>query len=280
MIGVRDNFPGRGVSNQLTMDATREELESQEMASAGVTARAIWLLGVQVLALLVLVVMLAWAGGAYDALPTADGGTAWSQALRQLVAFVFQPQRLAAPATVPQQLLMLLTAVLLAIAVIPPLRRGAWAGMFCGITLAVACQLAAGVTFSLGDPGDVGLAASYVPVAAPLVVGAAVAAALWGLLARARLIGTARFGLAALAGGVLLLLGFLILVGLINGPAFHALYAPIKPYQIAEMLAVLTLYPAALWLGSTGVRTTGGLRILPLGMVIVLTGFLTYWHVR
>lgn len=263
------------------MSVTVEEQEIQELAVEGTSARIIWIIGVQMLALAVFGVLLAWAGGSYDTLPALESGRVWPQVWQQALTFLVQPHLQGGLPRVHLQLLAVLAMLLLVVSLVPALRRGPVCGILCGITLAVACSLAAGVTFNLGDADDLRYTLSSIPVAAPVMLAVALLAALWGLLSRARLVGSARFGLAAFAAAGLLLVLFLGLVILINRTApFTALYKPIKVTPIAELLSALLLYPAALWLGSTGLRPAIGVRFLPFGLAaaIGLYFVISYHH--
>lgn len=236
--------------------------EKEGSASAVTRAQAVWLLAVQVAALALLVLALFWAGAESDSanryIPPLS-----LHAGQQLL----QPLKL---------LLLLLAAGHLIVAVIPALRRGPVSGIWGGITLATACWLTARVTFLVVDKD--GFCNPTEPIVAAIVPPAAVALAIWGMIARARLIDASRLGAAALAGGLLLAffsVGFYLLIT--YSPAFRNLYS-IEIHQLDIMLASIALYSSALWLGSAGLRPEGGWRVQPLGMALIAGIFFACWR--
>lgn len=182
-----------------------------------------------------------------------------------------------APPTPQRHLLALLALALLVVTLVPRWRRGQIAGILGGVTCALACWLSAAHTFTLDDPGDLGLIAGYVPVMAPIAAGAALALTVWGAFARGGLRDDARFGVAALAGSTLVAVSGIALYLLINTvPMFSALYA-IDAYQLAALLAAAVLYGSTIWLGSIGIRATARGHFLPLGLVVIIAAFLVHW---
>jgi len=177
-------------------------------------------------------------------------------------------------------LLAVLAVCHLAIAIVPAWRGSQFAGALGAVTLATAYWLSAGTTLDLEalDDYDWSFLVNFIPMAAPIVALAALTLAIWGASVRACLADASRLGVAAV-GSALLLAGCAIgLYRLING-AFATLYM-IESYQLVALLASVILYPAALWLGSAGVRSPGGTRLQSPGMAAALIIFLVYWQVR
>ena len=214
-------------------------------------ARAAWLIVAQCAALGLLACALMLAGRSSDALPQTR-----------------------------QALLLLLALLHLGIAGVPAWRRSSFAGVLGGVTLATACWLSAKVTLEIEAPGDWGFLVTFIPLAAPIALAVAVVLVVWGLAVRGGLADSSRLGLAAMLGGLLLASISIGLYRLVNfSPAFKSLYM-IESYQLTALLSSLTLYSLALWLGSVGLRPVGGRRLQPLGMALVLIGFVAYWHIR
>jgi len=235
---------------------------SRETEVAVTRAQSVWLTAVQAAALLLLALALLWAG-------------AESSYMKE---FVPLPSLFAGKALPPpmQYLLLLLAAGHLVIAAIPALRRGPLAGIWGGVTLATACWLAARVTFLVFDPEFEFYEDSKEPIIAAIVPALAFLLAVWGSVARGRLADTARLGTAALAGALLLALfggGLFLLINF--HPAFRNLYG-IDAADLNELLSSIALYAAAFWLGGAGLRPTGGWRIQPLGMALII-GVLSVW---
>jgi len=236
----------------------------RETNSAVTRAQAVWLTAVQIAALALLALALAWAGAKSDYMENL------------IPAPSLQAGKLLPP--VLQQLLLLLAAGHLVIALVPALRRGPLAGIWGGVTLATACWFAARVTFLIFDKEFELYEDSMEPIIAAVVPPLALALAVWGMIARARMIDTSRLGTAALAGGLLLAFFSVGLYLLITfNPAFRNLYQ-IEANQLDVLLASIALYAAALWLGSAGLRPTGGWRIQPLGMALIIGIFFVLWR--
>ena len=236
-----------------------------DAAKAVTRAQAVWLAAVQVAALALLVLALAWAGAESDYFdvvvpaPSLHAGAALVAPLKAL--------------------LLLLAAGHLVIAAVPALRRGPLAGIWGGVTLATACWFAARVTFLVFDKEMELYDDSGEPIIAAIVPAAALALAIWGTIARAKLHDASRLGAAALAGALLLAFfgaGFYLLIN--YSPAFRDLYS-YDMKQLDVLLSSIALYAAALWLGSTGLRPAGGLRFQPLGMALIIGIFFVCWKI-
>lgn len=246
----------------MTTATMSREMETTEVVTR---AQAVWLAAVQVAALALLALALAWAGAESDYFnvvvpaPSLRAGTA-----------------LAAPL---KALLLLLAAGHLLIAAVPALRRGPLAGIWGGVTLATACWFAARVTFLVFDKEMELYDDSGEPIIAAIVPAAALALAIWGMIVRAKLTDASRLGAAALGAALLLAFfgaGFYLLVN--YSPAFRDLYT-IDVKQLDILLSSVALYAAALWLGSTGLRPAGALRFQPLGMALIIGVFFVCWRV-
>ncbi|MHB0939945.1 MAG: hypothetical protein ACYC6A_26410 [Armatimonadota bacterium] len=239
--------------------------ETEAAVEAVTRAQAVWLTAVQIAALALLALALAWAGAEsnyFDNIvpaPSLEAGK----------ALVF-PSKL---------LLLVLAAGHLLIAVVPALRRGPLAGIWGGVTLATVCWFAARVTFLVFDKEMELYDDSGQPIIAALVPAAALVLAVWGLIVRAKLPDASRLGTAALAGAIVLALfgaGFYLLIN--YSPAFRDLYSyDMKQFDV--LLSSIALYPAALWLGSTGLRPAGGWRFQPLGMALIIGIFFVCWKI-
>jgi hypothetical protein len=211
-------------------------------------AAAAWLTAAQCVALGLLGLALAWAyvPGAEDS-PTQPA------------------QRLQMP------LLVLGLAAVVA-ACVPAWRRSAFAGALCGVALALACALTANTKFWMTPQG------AYVPLLAFIVPGAAVVLAVWGALVRGGLKDAARLGAAALLAGAGLALVSILFFAVLTRKVAGLPGYQIELYQFQELLAGIALYPAALWIGSIGVRRQGGLALLPLLTALAIGGALLWWH--
>ncbi|MHB9131593.1 MAG: hypothetical protein ACYDBB_10965 [Armatimonadota bacterium] len=184
------------------------------------------------------------------------------------------------PGSVAQKLLLLLILAALAVAIVPAWRRSAAAGILGGAALALACSLSARKSWELElFPG------ASTPLILPVIVIAAVILAVWGIATRSKLADSARISVGALAGGVLVILFALGMYALVNyapslvAPDGSRLYA-VEKYQLADLIAAALLYPLAIWLGAAGARAGYRWTFLPLGLVIILAGFLVLWKVH
>jgi len=238
---------------------------SRDTEDAVTRAQSVWLTAMQAAALLLLALTLLW----------ASAESSYIDAHIPLPSFI-AGKALPAPL---QYLLLLLAAGHLVIAVVPALRRGPLSGTWGGVTLATACWLAARVTFLVFDREFELFEDSKEPIIAAIVPALAFVLAIWGAIARARLTDSARLGTAALAGALLLALfggGLFLLINF--NPAFRNLYG-IDAADLNVLLSSIALYAAALWLGSAGLRPTGGWRIQPLGMALIIGVFSVWWMV-
>ncbi len=195
-----------------------------------------------------------------------------------VLALAFTALRWAGPPPPTQQALLgVLALACLLVAITPPWRRGAVAGIVTGTLLAVVCWMAVSVPDS-ESLRIITLLGTEIPLLVPVVLGAAVLLVVMGVIARIGLADTSRFGVAAVAGAVLLVAVAIFLYSVINRtPAFHDRYS-IAPYQLVQLLAAMLLYPLALWLGSTGLRPAGGWRVLPFCLALLISGFLICWR--
>lgn len=179
-----------------------------------------------------------------------------------------------------QVLLGVLAAVALVVALVPKWRRGEAAAILGGVTLATACWLASEKTWDIPFFEESG---AYIPLLVPVVAGAAVVMAVWGLIARAGFREHARLGLGAVVSGAVVALfagGYYLLINRVPAFKLEELNYAINPNQLQEELAILMLYPLALWLGGIGIRRYARIIILPAGLALVLVGCLIWWHVR
>ena len=206
--------------------------------------------------------------------------TVWQVAVQLVVVGLTAVALLWAPVPTPVQrkLWELLAIGMLLVTAVAPWRRSAMPGVLAGITLALACWGTTAVTWTIGEQSPLAQFAPYLPKMMPIVLAAAVVLAVWGALARAGLRDPAHFGVSAVGGGVLIALFATAFFLIVNySPVFNTLYA-IEGYQLAALLFSLGLYAPAIWLGTVGVRATSRWSLLPLGMTLVLGGFLYYWR--
>lgn len=207
-----------------------------------VRAQAVWSVTVQVLALGLTILALLWASP---------------------------------PASSFKALLGLLALCALVVAVVPGWRRGVVAGVLAGIVLALACHLSTG--HKLPEiPGIDPLITGYTPTMTLVLAVVSLLMAGWGVVVKVGLADQARFGVAALAS--LLLISFLSLFYLMIFTFGVKMEGVVESWQLANLLAVTLLYSLAIWFGGTGIRPTVRWTILPFGLVLVLAGFLIYWH--
>lgn len=188
-------------------------------------------------------------------------------------AFYLSP----APSQASQALLGLLAIALGILAFHRGWRRGEVAGIVAGILLAVACRQAQVHTLTLDGSGDLAFLAMYVPVLAPVMLAVTLVFAVWGLFVRIGLRRQAPFaGAALLAGALLGALGLLFAFVLNYLLHFTNL---IENYQLVELLALVALYPPALWLGGIALRPQTRLALLPLLLSLLTLGYLALWHI-
>lgn len=219
-------------------------------------AAAIWLTAAQVVAVALLGLALYWS---------------------------YRPAGPDSPAILParplQAMLGVIALAAFVMALAPAWRRSAFAGALCGAALAIACWLSAGVKtwFEPKFFADIPLLAFVMPAAA-------LALAIWGLIARGGMKDGARLGAWALCAGLGLLVcaaGFfgLLTSGIGGIPVYQKLDAlDTYFYQYELLLANILLYPAALWIGSIGLRKQGGLAVQPLLTALVIGGALLWWN--
>lgn len=217
-------------------------------------AAAIWLTAAQLVALALLALALAWAFQ-----PAADAE---------------HPAKM--PSRALQALLALIALMSFVLALAPAWRRSAFSSALSGVALALACWLTAGVkTVTIPIYADI-------PTLAFIVPPAAFALLVWGLFARCGLKDASRLGVGTLVAGLgLLAVGafffFTLTRGLGGIPAYHADLASYAA-QYEVLLANILLYPAALWVGSIGIRRQGGLMLQPLLTALAIGGALLWWN--
>jgi len=183
-----------------------------------------------------------------------------------------------APKKATAELLTLLAGSQLLIASVAVWRRSEMASVLGGMSLAIACWLSVEKTWTLPAQWPLAQIQADIPLALPLVLGIALVLAIWGALTRSGLKDRSRFGVCAVIGGAALaLLAVLFFVVINYLPMFKTLYL-IEPYQLAALLVSVLLYVPAIWLGTVGVRASGGWPIQPIGMALVLSAFTVYWN--
>lgn len=169
--------------------------------------------------------------------------------------------------------LMVFGGASLLFACIPPLRRSPIAAILGGVTLGTACWLS---SVHLWQPRLLTEVSATVPLMAPVLFAAVVFLFALGLFARAGVLrGTTGPGQAALAGW--LLLTGMILAGshaVVSVTSLHGLGYEITRDQLWEMLAAVTLFLPAIWLGGVAVRRESRWCFQPLGMALVLAIFI------
>lgn len=206
------------------------QITPQSAAAPQTRAQAVWLAVVQVAALALTALALYW---------------------------------MPSPEPMYRALLTLFALSFLAIATVPAWRRSPVAGMLAGTALAFICWLAAEKTWQIDGPEELSFLATYVPMLAPIVAATAVVLAVWGACTRAGLTDRARLGVAALVAGMLL--------AAVGAFLFFALFRRLlEDWQLTAFFSAVVLYPAALWVGSVGLRPEGRGHFLPAGMVLLL----------
>jgi hypothetical protein len=176
----------------------------------------------------------------------------------------------------PRQLLLVLVALgLVIIALKPAWRGGAIAGMLAGSGCALACWLS-----TLGERmwEMRWLESPYIPLIAPYVAGTALVLTIWGCCIRAPLRRNGRIGNAALAAMAILIAYALAFFLVINHRAPYNTFYAVDRYQLEELVAVAILYPTACWLADISLPSPAPRIGLPVGMAILLIGFVLFWQ--
>lgn len=177
-----------------------------------------------------------------------------------------------------QALLGLLATAALVIALIQSWRYGQLAAIAGSVVLATACMLSYDHTWTASF-----LASTYIPLITPVVISVSGVCLIWALIIRAGLVGQSWLGVGALIGSLVLCLpalAFYVLINRVHAFRLAELNYAFFPDQLQEILSAALLYPFALWLGGTGVRPTNRFPIISVGSVVIVGGFLIFWHMR
>lgn len=145
-----------------------------------------------------------------------------------------------------------------------------------GVTVATAVWLANTRTFSSTDNGAWGLILNATPLIAPIAILLGLVMFYLAAQAGVGVVKSNRFGVAALAGGLLIAVIGMLYSWVINTvPPFNNWYL-VEPVQFVSILTVALLYPLMLWLGGAGVSEEKP-SILPWGIFAILLWYAVHW---